>query len=72
MVMWTHKITLCWYGELHIIYTNSVSDARALPNAIAQLANKLQVSKYKVRQYYNNGKANYHIERNKNNGRCNY
>jgi len=63
--MWTHKVVLNWYGELHTFYTNSVSDSRALHNAVTRLASKLQVSRYRIRQYFNKDVANYYIERNK-------
>ena len=61
--MWTHKVVLNWHGELHTFYTNSSNDIGALMNAQFQLAKKLHITFYKVRQHFNQGSPNYNIER---------
>ena len=71
MAKYTQKVILNWYGELHTLYTTASSDSQALMNAKIQLAQKLGISRYKVRQYYNLGTANHTTERRQDHGKTN-
>ena len=69
MATYTHKVILNWYGELHTLYTTASSGNTAFRNAQRQLAKKLQVLPYKVRQYYNRDIDNVKVERRQSYGR---
>lgn len=57
-----YKVTLNWYGEIHILLTQAYSQAQALANARARLAEELGKSRYSVRQYYLDGKDRYEVK----------
>uniref|UniRef100_A0A6M3L8T8 Uncharacterized protein n=1 Tax=viral metagenome TaxID=1070528 RepID=A0A6M3L8T8_9ZZZZ len=56
-------VKLSWYGELHIFYTNSTTDLKALSNAISQLAKRLKVSRNYVKNEFDGRKDNFKVER---------
>uniref|UniRef100_A0A6M3KY90 Uncharacterized protein n=1 Tax=viral metagenome TaxID=1070528 RepID=A0A6M3KY90_9ZZZZ len=56
-------VKLSWYGELHIFYTNSTTDLKALGNAVSQLAKRLKVSRNYVKHSFDGRKDNFKVER---------
>jgi hypothetical protein len=47
-----HRVTLNWQGEIHTFWTTTDNERKAKYNAFNQLASKLGLTSYKVRQYF--------------------
>ncbi len=63
-----YKVTLNWHGEVHTFYTHAKSELSAMYRACYQLADVLEgesggMRYYSVRQYFNDGKDRWKVER---------
>ena len=47
-----HKVTLNYYGENQVFWTDTLTEKKAIRNCIKQLADKMKVTHYSVRQYF--------------------
>ena len=56
-----YKVTLNWYGELHILYTNAKSENGALENVIWRLAKKLGKSRWIVKSKFYGDRDNFEV-----------
>jgi len=57
-----YKVTLNWYGEIHVFYTSSKTAKTAKNNAINRLAKKLGKNRNSVSGYFSGDKDNFSIK----------
>ena len=58
-----YKVTLNWYGEIHIFYSHATASNRALNFSIRRLAKELGVTYGYVKRKFIGEKDNFKVER---------